>query len=105
MEFAQPIERARQQEVRHLAAPIIINERVPIGVNALTRVGMLVERRSVEPTEPVGVVWEMSGHPVEDQAQSRDVTGVDKSPEVVGRPIPAGRRKQRDWLISPGAVE
>src|SRR6516162_2452185 len=105
MEFAQPVERTRQEEVCHLPAPIIINERVPIGVNALTRVGMLVERRPVEPTETMGVVWEVSGHPVEDQAEPRDVTGLDESAEVVGRAVPAGRRKQRDWLVSPGSVE
>src|SRR4029077_10398321 len=33
------------------------------------------------------------------------VAGVDKSTEIVGRLVSAGRRKQRYRLISPGTVE
>src|SRR6516164_8470490 len=98
MKFAKPVERTRQQEVRHLPAPIVINQRVPIRVNALTRVGMLIERRPVKASESMRVVWEMSGHPVEQQAEPCIVAGLDKCAEIIWRPVPAGRRKQRDWL-------
>src|ERR1700686_3395679 len=33
------------------------------------------------------------------------MAGVHKGTEIVRSPITAGRRKQRDWLVSPRAVE
>src|SRR5260370_41974589 len=61
MKFAQPIERARMQEIRHLAAAVIVNQRVPVAMDALARIGVLVERGAVEAAEPVRVGWEMPG--------------------------------------------
>ena len=105
MEFAQPIERARQQEIRDLAAAIIVDQRVPVGMEALPRVGVLVKRGTVKPAEPVRVGREMPGNPIQQQSQSCAVAGIDKGAEIVRRSITAGRRKQRDRLVSPGAVE
>src|SRR3984893_13128509 len=59
----------------------------------------------MEGSERVGVVGERPRHPIEQQTESGVVAGLDKSTEIVGRPVSAGWRKQRDWLISPGTVE
>ena len=105
VKLAQPVERARQQEIRDLAAAVIVDQRVPVAVQALPRVGVLVERGAVEPPEPVRVGREMARHPIEQQPEPGAVAGIDKGAEIVGRAKPRGRREQRDRLVSPGAVE
>ncbi len=105
MELTQPIERARQQKIRDLAAAVIVDQRVPVAVKALARVGVLVKRGAVEAAEPVRVVREMPRHPVEQYPDPGIVAGLDKHAEIVRHAIAAGRREQRDRLIAPRAVE
>jgi len=69
MILAHPVECARQQEIRDLAATVIVDQRVPVAVQPLPRIGMLVERGAVEPAEPMSVRWEMPRHPIEPQAE------------------------------------
>ena len=103
--LAQPIERARQQEIGDLAAAVIVDQRVPVAVHALPRVGVLIERGAVEAAETVRVGREMARHPVEQQPETGAVAGIDKGAEIVGRAKPRGRREQRDRLVAPGPVE
>ena len=72
MEVPQPEEGARGEEAHHLMAPVIVDQRVPIPVQALARVLMLVERRPVEARKPVRIGGKMPGHPVEDHADAVD---------------------------------
>src|SRR5438067_1816045 len=65
VEFAQPVERARQQEIRDLAAAVIVDQRVPVGMVALPWVGVLVKRGTVKAAEPVRIGWEMPGNPIQ----------------------------------------
>jgi hypothetical protein len=65
VEFAQPVERARQQKVRYLPAAIVIDQRVPVGMKTLPRVRVFVERGSVEPPEAMRVGRKVPGNPVE----------------------------------------
>ena len=105
VEFAQPVERARQQEIRDLTAAVIVDQRVPIGMIALPRVGVLVKRGTVKAAEPVRIGREMPGNPIQQQSQPGAMAGIDKGAEIVRRSITAGRREQRDRLVSPRAVE
>ena len=105
MEFAQPVERARQQEICDLAAAVIVDQRVPIGMKTLPRVGVLVKRGTVKAAEPMRIGREMPRNPIQQQSEPGAVTGIDKGAEIVRRPVTAGRRKQRDRLVSPRAVE
>ena len=57
----QPEQRRGEEEVRHLAPPEIVDQRVPVAVKALPRVLMLVERRAVEPAEPMRVGGKCAG--------------------------------------------
>src|SRR5829696_767176 len=66
---------------------------------------MLVERRAVEPAEPVRVGREMPRHPVEPQPDPGPMARVDKGAEIVRAAMPRGRREQRDRLVAPRAVE
>ncbi len=48
VEFAQPVERVRQQEIAHFIAAEVEDERAPFAMLALARVGVFVERGAVE---------------------------------------------------------
>ena len=56
-------------------------------VQALARIGVLVEMRAVEQGEPVRVVGEVAGHPVEDDADAvRDGRASTKAQNSSGVP-------------------
>ncbi len=74
-------------------------------MTALPRVGVLVEMRSVEEPEPVLVVGEVGGHPVEQDSYASLVQRVDKEHEVVRRSEAARRREVADRLIAPRPIE
>src|SRR2546429_5027833 len=66
---------------------------------------MLVERGAVEAAEPVRVVREMPGHPIEDHGEARAMTGVDEMQEI-GRTAEAARRREHPGrLVAPRSVE
>ena len=101
--FLEPEQRVRQQEVSHLVAAVVEDQRAPVLVLALPRVRVLVQRRAVEPREAVLVFRKVPGHPVEDDAEPRLVTRVDEILEVFRRAEAAGRREESQHLIAPGA--
>ncbi|MFK4686340.1 hypothetical protein ABIF39_008097 [Bradyrhizobium diazoefficiens] len=101
----QPEQRVRHQEVRHFGAAVIVDQRAPVEVPALQRVGVLVERGAVEAAEPVRIVREVTGHPVEQHADAFAVAGVDQRGKIFRRAEPAGRCIEAGRLIAPGAVE
>ncbi len=109
---AQPVEvkvldpgqRAGGQEVAHLVAAVVEDERAPVTVLALSGVGVLVERGAVEAGQAVGVLGEVAGHPVEDDADASLVQRIDERPEVVRRAEPAGWREEARDLVAPRAV-
>ena len=72
---------------------------------ALLRIVMLVERGAVEAAEPVRIVGEMPGHPVQDDGEPGAVAGIDQGGEIGRGAEAAGRREQAGRLIAPGAVE
>ena len=83
MELLEPVEGVREQEVAHLVACVVEDERPPVGVRAAPRVGVLVQRRAVEAGERPLVAREVGGHPVEQHADPVPVELVDELPEVV----------------------
>src|SRR5205814_6065861 len=83
----------------------IEDERAPVGLHALARILVLVERRAVEARKPVRVGRKMAGHPVENHADAVTVAFVDEKPEVVWRAVPGGRREVAGHLVAPGSGE
>ena len=98
--LAQPVQRVGEQEVAHLVAAEVEDQRAPVGVRAAARVGVLVERGAVEARERPVVAREVRGHPVEDHADAALVQPVDEGAEVVGR---AEARRGREVRRSPGS--
>ena len=103
--LAQPEERVREQEVPHLAAPVVEHQRPPVRVRAAPWVGVLVERGAVEAGERPLVAREVAGHPVEQDAEPALVQAVDERAEVVGRAEPRGGRVEPGHLVAPRARE
>ena len=91
---SQPVERVAQQKRPHLVAAVVEDQRAPVPVLALPRVGVLVERRAVEPREAVLILWKVTRHPVEDHAEAVPVALVDEVAEIVGRAESAGRAQR-----------
>ena len=56
--LVQPEQRIREKEIPHLVAAVIEDQRAPVPVLALPRIGMLEERGAVERREPVRVLRE-----------------------------------------------
>ena len=103
--LAQPEERVREQEVAHLVAAVVEDQRAPVRVGAAARVLVLVERGSVEAREREVVAREVRGHPVEDHADAVLVHPVDELAQLVGG-APAGRgREVAGHLVAPRARE
>ena len=105
VELLQPVDRVGHEEVAHLLAAEVEDVRTPLGVPALARVGVLVERLAVELRQRPGVRGEVAGDPVEDDADAGLVQAVDEVAEVVGVPEPRGRREVPGDVVPPGAAE
>jgi hypothetical protein len=74
-------------------------------MTALSRIDVLVQRGSVELSEPVRIIGEMPRHPIEQDRKAGAMAGIDQRREIGRRAEAAGRRKQSGRLITPGAVE
>ena len=105
VELLEPVQRVGDQEVAHLAAAEVEDERAPVRLLAAARVGVLVERGAVEAGQRPGVLREVRGHPVDDDADAGLVQPVDEVAEVVGVAEAGRRREVRRHLVAPGAAE
>src|SRR5947209_1271764 len=101
----EPEERAVEQEVRDLVAAVVEDERAPVGMLALPRVGMLVEVGAVEVDEAMWIAREVRRHPVEDDADTATVQMVDEGHELTRVAIAPRGGEVADRLITPRAVE
>ena len=105
MIFVEPEKRVGDEEIAHLVAAKIENERAPILVLALARVHVLVEIGAVEFGEPMGVLREMRRHPIHDHADAGLMAFIDEMAEVIWRAEAAGRRVIICDLITPRTFE
>src|SRR6266705_567909 len=102
--FVEPKEGVRNQIVLDFVAAVIVNEGAPVGMRALSRVGVFVEMRAIELSEAVSVAREMRGSPIENDADAGLVAAVDEFHELSGRAVAAGGREIAESLVAPGAV-
>ncbi|MCY1525358.1 hypothetical protein D9M68_603340 [compost metagenome] len=101
----QPVQRIADEVVAHLRARVVEDQRLPVVVETLARVGVLVQRGAIEVAQAVRVGGEVRWHPVEDHAQPRGMRGFDEMAEVAGCAEARGRRIQADRLVAPRAIE
>ena len=100
-----PEQRIADQIVEHLAATEVVDQRAPVLVHAFTRVGVLVERLTVETAQPVRIGREVRWHPVNDHFQSGLMAGVDEIAAALRRTETGRRCIQAQRLIAPGTVK
>ena len=105
MEILHPVQGAGDEKAAHLAAAEIVDQRVPVVMEALARVGMLVECRAVEMGEAVRIGREVGRDPVDQNADAGGVAGIDEAAEALGRAEPAAGGEHPDRLIAPRAAE
>ena len=105
MVLGDPEQGVGEEVVPDLGTAVVEDERSPVGVPALARVGVVVEVGAVEEGEAVGVLREVGGDPVDEHAYPRPVEGVDETLEVVRRAEPARRGEETQRLVAPRAVE
>ena len=86
VELLDPVERVRDEEVAHLVAAVVEDERAPVRVRPAAGIGVLVERRPVEARQRPVVHGEVRRDPVEDHADPAPVQLVDERPQVVRLP-------------------
>src|SRR5262249_42273670 len=84
---------------------VVEDQRVPVGVKAAPRIGVLVEVGAVEVAEAVLVAGEVRGHPVEKDADPLLMQVVDQVHEVLRLAKARGWREVAGDLISPGSVK
>ena len=101
MELLEPVDGVRAQEVRDLPAAEVVDERVPVLVEAEPRVLVFVERGAVEAGEAVFVGGEMRRNPVDDHADPGAMEAVDHPGEVLRRAEARGGREEADGLVAP----
>ena len=101
MIFLQPEKCIRNEEAQHFVASEVEDERAPIAVLALARIGMLVESGSIEVSETVRVLREMRRHPIDDHSDSVEVALIHEIHEVVRRAESRCGREVADHLVSP----
>mmetsp|Transcript_21602 Transcript_21602/g.51265 ORF Transcript_21602/g.51265 Transcript_21602/m.51265 type:complete len:788 (+) Transcript_21602:524-2887(+) len=100
-----PVERTADQELAHLGAAEVVDQRVPVAVEAFLRVGVLVEPRAVEFGQAMGVGREVRRYPVQQQAQPVVVHRLHEAGKALGRAEAGTGRAQPEGLVAPGAVE
>ena len=75
----QPVQAIADQEIAHLGAAQVVDQRVPVVVKALARIGVFVEVRAVKIAQAVGIGRKVRRHPVEQHAQTRRMAARDKT--------------------------
>ena len=105
MIFIKPEQGIADQEVVHLAASVVKNERSPLFLFSEARIGVLVQMGAVEITQPVFVSRKMGRHPIENHSDAVLMQRIDQKHEVLRRAKATGRREIPDRLITPRAVE
>jgi hypothetical protein len=105
MVFLQPEQDAREEKVCHLPAAVVEDQGPPVPVLPLPRVRVLVEVRPIEECEPVGVLREVGGDPVDEDPDPLPVATVDEGHEVVREAVAGGRGEKPKRLIPPRAVK
>ena len=93
------------EEIGDLSAAVVVDQGIPVAVQALARIGMLIDMRPVEAGKAVGIVGEMTRHPIGDDFDAGGMEALHQSAKLVRGAVARGRREQRSRLIAPRALE
>ena len=101
----QPVGGGGQQEAAHLRLAEVKDPCSPALMLPFQGVAVLIQARAVELDQPVAVLAEVGGHPVQDHADPGPMEPVHQIHEVMGRAVAAGGREITHALIAPAVVQ
>ena len=104
MELLDPVQGAGQQEVFHLVAAEVEDQRAPVEMLALAGVGVFVQWLAVEPGQTGNVLGEVRRYPVKNYANVVLVAVINEVAEIIRGAEAAGRRVVTAGLVTPGGV-
>src|ERR1700730_10440774 len=101
MVFFQPEKSVCDQEVTHFAPTKVEDQRAPIAVFSLPRIGVFVKSCSVELSQSKGVLREMARNPVQNDSDTFLVAAIDEMTKLVRIPKTARWRIITGDLVTP----
>jgi len=105
MILVQPEQAICDQEITHLVPTVIKYKRAPVTMFALAWISVCVQLSSIEQSQTMRILREMSRNPVDNDADSVFVASIDKMPKLVGIPESARRGEVSGHLVAPGSIE
>jgi len=103
--LVEPEHRAAQKETTDFIASVIEDVRLPVGMKALSGVGMFEQVCTVEVGQTVSIGREVRRHPIQDHADAVLMQVVHQKHEILWRAVAGGRGKVAGGLVSPGAIK
>src|SRR5437667_8558402 len=102
MVFLKPEKSVCDQEVTYFGPTEVEDQRAPIAVFSLPRIGVFVKLCSIELSQSKGVLGEMPRNPVENDSNAFLVAAIDEMAELVRIAKTARRRIVTGDLVTPG---
>lgn len=105
VELFNPVEGVGDQVVTDLLAAKVVDQGIPIGMEAAPGIGMFVECCAIELSQAMAIGRKVADDPIHDNADSRLVQAVDEVAQIIGLTIAACWREKSGGLITPGTFE
>ena len=105
MKLLEPIHQIRNQEITHLIATVVKDQRAPLLVFANAGIGMFVEVSSIEEGQTMGVLGKVTRHPVENHANACGVAAIYEVAEFIRTAKATGGGIPARYLIAPRTIK
>ena len=105
MVVVHPEHSAGRKEAGNLVHSVVKDHCPPLFMLAAAGVGVLIAGGAVKHIQPVTVLGEVGGHPVQNNADAGLVQLIHQGHKILGGAVAAGRGKVAGDLIAPAAVK
>src|SRR5260370_12916743 len=105
MVFVEPEKSVCDQEVTYFVPTVVEDQRSPIAVFSLPRIGVFIKPCSVELSQSEGILGEMARNPVQNDSDAFLVAAIDEMTKLVRIPKTARWRIITGDLVTPGTVK
>ena len=105
MELLQPVPGGGEEEAHDLSPAQVEGPGPPAGVLHLVGVAVLIAGPAVKIDEPVGILAEVGGHPVQDHRDALAVQVIHEPAEVLRRAEAGGGSEVAGALVAPGLIQ
>src|ERR1700730_1319113 len=105
MVFIEPEKSVCDQEVAYFAPTEVEDQRAPVAVFSLPRIGVFVKPGSVKFSQSKGVLGEMARNPIQNNSNVLLVATIDEMTKLVRIPKTTRWRIVPGDLVTPGTVK